>query len=60
MESTGIYELNVWCKNCEFRGLISIPKGTEFGNNPCPTCGVASLERVREQARITPHIEDYR
>jgi len=39
------YELDVYCQNCDFRGKVSIPKGTPFKEYPCPKCGIIDLEK---------------
>ncbi|OHA87739.1 MAG: hypothetical protein A3A96_02085 [Candidatus Zambryskibacteria bacterium RIFCSPLOWO2_01_FULL_39_39] len=53
------YELDVFCKNCDFSGKVLIPKGVSFTEHQCPKCGVVELQKKLTPARITPHIENY-
>lgn len=60
MENQEKYNLNVFCKNCDFEGNVEIPKGTTYENHKCTKCGVANLVKKMQPVRIIPHIEDYR
>ncbi len=55
-----VYQLDVFCKNCDFQGKIDIPKGMVLTEIHCPTCKLKQLEKRLPRMRITPHIEDYR
>jgi len=54
------YELDAFCKNCNFQGKIQIPKGMTLVEIQCPTCKLKMLEKKIPPARLIPHIESYR
>ena len=39
------YDMHVFCKNCHFRGKITIPKGVRVDDFECPQCSVKDLDR---------------
>ena len=39
------YRVGVVCVNCDFRGEIDIPKGTQIKEAPCPECGNKTLRK---------------
>lgn len=55
-----IYELDAFCKNCDFNGKVTVPKGIVFSEAKCPKCGIKMLVKKLPPIRIIPHIEDYR
>ena len=54
------YELDAFCKNCDFEGKVSIPKGMTLTEIHCPTCKTKKLDKKLPPMRLTPHIENYR
>ena len=57
---TETYELNAFCKNCNFEGNVIIPKGMVLTEINCPNCKLKMLEKKLPRMRITPHVESYR
>jgi predicted RNA-binding Zn-ribbon protein involved in translation (DUF1610 family) len=45
MIENNTYNLLVFCKNCDFRNKIEIPKGTPIEKHPCPNCGIVDLQK---------------
>jgi hypothetical protein len=45
MTENNFYNLSVFCKNCDFRKKIDIPKGTPVEKCPCPNCDTINLEK---------------
>ena len=50
------YKAKVYCKNCDFKGEIEIPKGQTIENTKCTNCGNAEL--MKNQS-INFHSNDY-
>lgn len=40
------YQVSVICYNCDFKGQIAIPKGTEIKETLCPKCGNRTLRKA--------------
>ena len=40
------YQTPVICENCDFKGKIEIPKGTEIREALCPKCGNKTLRKA--------------
>ena len=43
----GTYKASVFCKNCDFRGEVDIPKGQMIEDTPCPSCENMTIEKDR-------------
>ncbi len=42
-ETTNIYKAKVYCGNCDFKGIIEIPKGQTIEETQCTNCGNVKL-----------------
>ena len=40
------YQMPVICYNCDFKGEIDIPKGTQAQETLCPKCGNKTLRKA--------------
>jgi len=40
------YRMPVICYNCDFKGEIDIPKGTQVKETLCPKCGNKTLRKA--------------
>ena len=58
MENTNnSYNSKVYCKNCDFRGAIDIPKGQTIEQTECINCG--TLELIKDVPADDQLIRDY-
>lgn len=44
-ENKESYELSVYCKNCDFKSKIEIPKGVVVEEHLCPNCDTLNLQK---------------
>ena len=57
---TETYKLEVFCKNCNFEGEITIPKGMTLVETHCHNCKLKMLDKKLPRARMTPRRINYR
>ena len=53
------YKLNVFCKNCKFKGEHTIKTGIKIENAECPNGGCQTLIKNPEHIKMTLKQENY-
>ena len=56
MTETETYKAKVYCKNCDFRGEIDVPKGQIIDDTICVNCGTSQL--IKDQS-VVPESQSY-
>ena len=54
------YRLEVFCTNCDFKGMVDIPKGVAVLNHKCLKCDMPTLEKIHAKASFVPKQIDFR
>ncbi len=59
MENEETYKANVYCRNCDFRKEIEIPKGQVIEKTACPNCGNSELLKDHNEKAETQNYYDF-
>lgn len=58
LAQTDSYEVRVVCDNCDYEGMLSLPKGTPVASNMlCPNCGCNYANKRNRSDRLV--LQDY-